>query len=109
MWDVIGWAGLGEENLLWVGMGKDRMGLDDMGWCGTGAQPAEAGLSSPTVQDVIRITVQPESQVVAEGTQVSLTCCATGPPGLTYQWFCGRQEVRSHCATLSRTPAPSLC
>ncbi|XP_015507009.1 mucosa-associated lymphoid tissue lymphoma translocation protein 1-like isoform X6 [Parus major] len=48
---------------------------------------------SSAVQDVIRITVQPESQVVAEGTQVSLTCCATGPPGLVYQWFCGRQEV----------------
>ncbi|XP_041321240.1 LOW QUALITY PROTEIN: mucosa-associated lymphoid tissue lymphoma translocation protein 1-like [Pyrgilauda ruficollis] len=48
---------------------------------------------SAAVQDVICITVQPESQVVAEGTQVSLTCCATGPPGLTYQWFCGRQEV----------------
>ncbi|NXO90196.1 MALT1 protein, partial [Certhia brachydactyla] len=48
---------------------------------------------SSAVQDVIRITVQPESQVVAEGTQVSLTCYATGPPGLTYQWFCGRQEV----------------
>ncbi|NWZ73145.1 MALT1 protein, partial [Acrocephalus arundinaceus] len=48
---------------------------------------------SSAVQDVIRIMVQPESQVVAEGTQVSLTCCATGPPGLTYQWFCGRQEV----------------
>ncbi|NXC86304.1 MALT1 protein, partial [Cercotrichas coryphoeus] len=48
---------------------------------------------SSAVQDVIRITVQPESQVAAEGTQVSLTCCATGPPGLAYQWFCGRQEV----------------
>ncbi|NXY07830.1 MALT1 protein, partial [Pteruthius melanotis] len=48
---------------------------------------------SSAVQDMIRITVQPESQVVAEGTQVSLTCCATGPPGLVYQWFCGRQEV----------------
>ncbi|NWZ39756.1 MALT1 protein, partial [Brachypodius atriceps] len=48
---------------------------------------------SSAVQDVIRIMVQPESQVVAEGTQVSLTCCATGPPGLAYQWFCGRQEV----------------
>ncbi|NXQ63763.1 MALT1 protein, partial [Anthoscopus minutus] len=48
---------------------------------------------SSAVQDVICITVQPESQVVAEGTQVSLTCCATGPPGLEYQWFCGRQEV----------------
>ncbi|NXB72137.1 MALT1 protein, partial [Donacobius atricapilla] len=48
---------------------------------------------SSAVQDVIRIMVQPESQVVAEGTQVPLTCCATGPPGLTYQWFCGKQEV----------------
>ncbi|NWH92280.1 MALT1 protein, partial [Aegithalos caudatus] len=48
---------------------------------------------SSAVQDVIRIMVQPESQAVAEGTQVSLTCCATGPPGLTYQWFCGKQEV----------------
>ncbi|NP_001026745.1 paracaspase-2 [Gallus gallus] len=48
---------------------------------------------SSAVHDVIRITVQPESQVVAEGTRVSLTCWASGPPGLTYQWFCGRQEV----------------
>ncbi|NXX81609.1 MALT1 protein, partial [Urocolius indicus] len=45
------------------------------------------------VQDMIHITVQPESQVVPEGTRVSLTCCATGPPGLTYQWFCGKREV----------------
>ncbi|NXT70894.1 MALT1 protein, partial [Chaetops frenatus] len=48
---------------------------------------------SSAVQEMICITVQPESQVVAEGTQVSLTCCVTGPPGLAYQWFCGRQEV----------------
>ncbi|XP_072213420.1 mucosa-associated lymphoid tissue lymphoma translocation protein 1-like isoform X2 [Excalfactoria chinensis] len=48
---------------------------------------------SSAVHNVIRITVQPESQVVAEGTRVSLTCWATGPPGLTYQWFCGKQEV----------------
>lgn len=67
------------------------------GWNGTGwgvvgqsSQPP----GSSTVHDVIRITVQPESQVVAEGTRVSLTCWATGPPGLTYQWFCGKQEVR---------------
>uniref|UniRef100_A0A663N3M1 MALT1 paracaspase n=1 Tax=Athene cunicularia TaxID=194338 RepID=A0A663N3M1_ATHCN len=57
-----------------------------------------AELSSPAVQDMIRVTVQPESQVVAEGTRVSLTCWATGPPGLTYQWFCGRQEVRPSTA-----------
>ncbi|NXK79573.1 MALT1 protein, partial [Amazona guildingii] len=48
---------------------------------------------SSAVQDTIRIVVQPESQVVAEGTCVSLRCQAAGPPGLTYQWFCGRQEV----------------
>ncbi|XP_072701656.1 LOW QUALITY PROTEIN: mucosa-associated lymphoid tissue lymphoma translocation protein 1-like [Ciconia boyciana] len=48
---------------------------------------------SSAVQDLIRITVQPELQVVTEGTRVSLTCWATGPPGLAYQWFCGKQEV----------------
>ncbi|NXW46786.1 MALT1 protein, partial [Nyctiprogne leucopyga] len=48
---------------------------------------------SSAVQDMIHITVQPESQVVMEGTWVSLTCWATGPPGLAYQWFCGKQEV----------------
>ncbi|NXS62760.1 MALT1 protein, partial [Brachypteracias leptosomus] len=48
---------------------------------------------SSAVQDMIRITVQPESQVVIEGTRVTLTCWATGPPRLTYQWFCGKQEV----------------
>ncbi|NXJ16384.1 MALT1 protein, partial [Odontophorus gujanensis] len=48
---------------------------------------------SRAVHDVIRITVQPESQAVEEGTRVSLSCWATGPPGLTYQWFCGKQEV----------------
>ncbi|XP_021234278.1 mucosa-associated lymphoid tissue lymphoma translocation protein 1-like isoform X1 [Numida meleagris] len=50
-------------------------------------------LLSSAVHNVIRITVQPESQVVAEGTRVTLTCWATGPPGLAYQWFCGKQEV----------------
>ncbi|NXO61723.1 MALT1 protein, partial [Phainopepla nitens] len=72
---------------------------------------------SSAVQDVIRITVQPESQVVAEGTQVSLTCCATGPPGLVYQWFCGRQEVPGatspelviDTATLVSQPAWYIC
>ncbi|XP_014804500.1 PREDICTED: mucosa-associated lymphoid tissue lymphoma translocation protein 1-like isoform X2 [Calidris pugnax] len=42
---------------------------------------------------MIRITVQPESQVVMEGMRVFLTCWATGPPGLAYQWFCGKREV----------------
>ncbi|KAK2542438.1 mucosa-associated lymphoid tissue lymphoma translocation protein 1-like [Columba guinea] len=57
-----------------------------------GHAPACQVLSS-AVQDVIHITVQPESQVVTEGTRVSLTCWATGPPGLMYQWFCGKQQV----------------
>ncbi|XP_009275353.1 PREDICTED: LOW QUALITY PROTEIN: mucosa-associated lymphoid tissue lymphoma translocation protein 1 [Aptenodytes forsteri] len=48
---------------------------------------------SSAVRDMIRITVQPESQVVTEGTRVSLTCWATGPLGLAYQWFCGKHEV----------------
>ncbi|NXE56476.1 MALT1 protein, partial [Casuarius casuarius] len=48
---------------------------------------------SGAVQDTIRITVQPESHMVTEGTRVSLTCWATGPPGLSYQWFCGKQEL----------------
>ncbi|XP_067168867.1 mucosa-associated lymphoid tissue lymphoma translocation protein 1-like [Apteryx mantelli] len=48
---------------------------------------------SGAVQDMIRITVQPESHMVTEGTRVSLTCWATGPPGLSYQWFCGKQEL----------------
>lgn len=71
---------------------------------GQGSQPAQASLSSPAVQDMIHITVQPESQVVAKGTRVSLTCWATGPPGLVYQWFCGKREVRSRCAMSSRAP-----
>ncbi|XP_064030896.1 LOW QUALITY PROTEIN: mucosa-associated lymphoid tissue lymphoma translocation protein 1-like [Pogoniulus pusillus] len=48
---------------------------------------------STAVQDMIHITVQPESQVVTEGTRVCLTCWAAGPPGLVYQWFCGKSEV----------------
>ncbi|CAM4626746.1 mucosa-associated lymphoid tissue lymphoma translocation protein 1-like [Lepidochelys kempii] len=48
---------------------------------------------SSVVQESIRIVVQPESQVVTEGTTAYFTCWATGPPGLNYQWFCGKQEV----------------
>ncbi|NXX51773.1 MALT1 protein, partial [Tricholaema leucomelas] len=48
---------------------------------------------STAVQDMIHITVQPESQVVTEGTRVCLTCWAAGPPELVYQWFCGKSEV----------------
>ncbi|XP_078525592.1 mucosa-associated lymphoid tissue lymphoma translocation protein 1-like [Lissotriton helveticus] len=50
------------------------------------------------VQEGFRIVVQPESQMTMEGRRVSLTCHATGPPGLGYQWFCGKQEV-SHATS----------
>ncbi|OXB52363.1 UNVERIFIED_CONTAM: hypothetical protein H355_003223 [Colinus virginianus] len=68
------------------------MGQDGVWWGGVGwsSRPSWA---PPAVHDVIRITVQPESQAVEEGTRVSLSCWATGPPGLAYQWFCGKQEV----------------
>lgn len=100
----MGWGRIAEDRLLWAGMGQDMMGLDAVGWCGTGSQPTRADLSFPSVQDMIHITVQPESQVVTEGTRVCLTCWAAGPPGLVYQWFCGKSEVRSCCATTSRVP-----
>ncbi|NWS77123.1 MALT1 protein, partial [Crotophaga sulcirostris] len=55
--------------------------------------PQACQVLSTAVQNMIRIAVQPESQVVREGAWVSLTCRASGPPGLVYQWFCGKQEV----------------
>ncbi|XP_029469421.1 mucosa-associated lymphoid tissue lymphoma translocation protein 1-like [Rhinatrema bivittatum] len=52
-------------------------------------------LLSSIVQASVRIMVQPESQVAVEGKRASLICQAVGPPGLGYQWFCGRQEVHN--------------
>ncbi|XP_036376555.1 MALT paracaspase 2 [Megalops cyprinoides] len=46
-----------------------------------------------TVMEQIRITVQPQSQRVPEGGRVVLSCQATGPLGLGYQWFKGKEEV----------------
>lgn len=45
------------------------------------------------VATLIQITVQPESQQAAVGSRVVLTCKASGPPGLNYQWFRGKEEV----------------
>ncbi|XP_051893764.1 mucosa-associated lymphoid tissue lymphoma translocation protein 1-like [Pristis pectinata] len=44
--------------------------------------------------DTIQIIVQPKSQDVTVGDRVSLCCQAIGPPGLSYQWFRGKNEVR---------------
>uniref|UniRef100_A0A665VFX5 MALT paracaspase 2 n=1 Tax=Echeneis naucrates TaxID=173247 RepID=A0A665VFX5_ECHNA len=43
--------------------------------------------------ETIRITMQPQSQQATMGSRVVLTCRATGPPGLCYQWFRGREEM----------------
>ncbi|XP_072100044.1 MALT paracaspase 2 isoform X1 [Mobula birostris] len=44
--------------------------------------------------DTIQIIVQPKSQDVTVGDSVSLYCQAIGPPGLGYQWFRGKVEVK---------------
>ncbi|XP_061593116.1 MALT paracaspase 2 [Cololabis saira] len=46
-----------------------------------------------TVVELIRITVQPQSQQATAGSRVVLTCAASGPPGLGYQWFRGKEEI----------------
>ncbi len=45
------------------------------------------------VAELIHITVQPQSQQATLGGRVVLTCRASGPPGLSYQWFRGKEEV----------------
>uniref|UniRef100_UPI00398F06E3 MALT paracaspase 2 n=1 Tax=Pristiophorus japonicus TaxID=55135 RepID=UPI00398F06E3 len=48
----------------------------------------------PTATDTIRITGQPKPQDATVGDRVSLCCQVMGPPGLGYQWFRGKHEVR---------------
>ncbi|XP_039984266.1 MALT paracaspase 2 [Xiphias gladius] len=45
------------------------------------------------VAEMILITVQPQSQQATAGSRVVLTCRADGPPGLSYQWFRGKEEI----------------
>nr|XP_046247532.1 MALT paracaspase 2 isoform X2 [Scatophagus argus] len=59
-----------------------------------------------TVSQMIQITEQPQSQQATEGGRVVLTCRASGPPGLSYQWFRGKDEILD--ATGS-TPELVLC
>lgn len=44
--------------------------------------------------ETIQITVQPQSQQATEGSRIVLSCRGSGPPGLNYQWFRGKDEVR---------------
>lgn len=50
-----------------------------------------------TVMEQIRITVQPQAQLASEGAKVVLTCRASGPVGLAYQWFRGKDEICGGC------------
>ncbi|KAM3875643.1 MALT paracaspase 2 [Diretmus argenteus] len=46
-----------------------------------------------TVTERISITEQPQHQQISEGGRVVLTCRASGPAGLSYQWFRGKEEI----------------
>nr|XP_019936306.1 PREDICTED: mucosa-associated lymphoid tissue lymphoma translocation protein 1-like [Paralichthys olivaceus] len=59
-----------------------------------------------TVEEMIQITVQPQCQQATVGGRVVLTCRATGPPGLSYQWFRGKEEVLDKTGC---TPELVLC
>ncbi|XP_030583517.1 MALT paracaspase 2 [Archocentrus centrarchus] len=60
------------------------------------------------VAEQIQITVQPESQQAAPGSRVVLTCRASGPPGLSYQWFKGKQEILGETGNSSELVLCSL-
>ncbi|XP_075209719.1 LOW QUALITY PROTEIN: mucosa-associated lymphoid tissue lymphoma translocation protein 1 [Chanos chanos] len=47
-----------------------------------------------SMTEQIVITEQPQPERVQEGQTLTLTCKATGPPGLEYQWFKGKDEVQ---------------
>ncbi|GCB78201.1 hypothetical protein scyTo_0018571 [Scyliorhinus torazame] len=48
----------------------------------------------PTTPVTIQFIVQPKQQDATVGDRVSLCCQAIGPPGLGYQWFRGKHEVK---------------
>ena len=50
------------------------------------------------VTEQIRVTLQPQSQHASEGARVVLACRASGPAGLAYRWFRGKDEVREQTA-----------
>ncbi|XP_063056236.1 MALT paracaspase 2 [Engraulis encrasicolus] len=46
-----------------------------------------------TAVEQIQVTEHPQAQQVPEGSRVVLSCRASGPPGLGYQWFRGKEEI----------------
>ncbi|XP_026160675.1 MALT paracaspase 2 [Mastacembelus armatus] len=59
-----------------------------------------------TASEMIRITVQPQSQQATVGGRVVLTCRAAGPSGLSYQWFRGKEEILNE---MGNSPELVLC
>ncbi|XP_068563369.1 MALT paracaspase 2 [Cebidichthys violaceus] len=59
-----------------------------------------------TLAELIQITVQPQAQQATVGGRVVLTCRASGPPGLSYQWFRGKEEILDETGN---TPELVLC
>ncbi|XP_077390176.1 MALT paracaspase 2 isoform X1 [Festucalex cinctus] len=61
-------------------------------------------LLTSTATEQIRVTIQPSSQLATLGSKVILSCRASGPPGLSYQWFKGKEEISTGC-----TPELVVC
>ncbi|XP_051233969.1 MALT paracaspase 2 [Dicentrarchus labrax] len=61
---------------------------------------------STMVTELIQITVQPQSQQATVGGRLVLTCKASGPPGLSYQWFKNNEEILDETGS---TPELVLC
>ncbi|XP_070688146.1 MALT paracaspase 2 [Pempheris klunzingeri] len=59
-----------------------------------------------TTAALIQITMQPQSQQATVGEKVILTCRASGPPGLCYQWFRLNEEILDETGS---TPELVLC
>ncbi|XP_059197422.1 MALT paracaspase 2 [Centropristis striata] len=59
-----------------------------------------------TVPELIQVTVQPQTQQATVGGRVVLICRASGPPGLSYQWFRGNEEILDETGN---TPELVLC
>ncbi|XP_029286277.1 MALT paracaspase 2 isoform X2 [Cottoperca gobio] len=58
------------------------------------------------VAELIQITVQPQTQQATVGGRVVMTCRASGPSGLSYQWFRGKEEIWDETGS---TPELVLC
>ncbi|XP_054646400.1 MALT paracaspase 2 [Dunckerocampus dactyliophorus] len=63
-------------------------------------------LLAATETQPVRVTAHPKSLQSPLGSRVVLACGASGPPGLSYQWFKGKEEVWE---TTGITPELVLC